>query len=70
MGEIIEFILFDLSPMLTKSELLRDASNKLCHQAHIERAKAEEFVRPHAAIRLGVERAGAGGSRPRLRVSR
>ena len=27
--------------MLTKSELLRDASNKLWEQAHIERAKAE-----------------------------
>ena len=27
--------------MLTKSEILRDASNKLCEQARIERAKAE-----------------------------
>jgi hypothetical protein len=27
--------------MLTKSELLRDASNKLCREARIERAEAE-----------------------------
>ena len=29
--------------MLTKSELLRDTSNKLCEQARIERAKAERI---------------------------
>jgi len=28
--------------VLTKSEILRDASNKLCEQARIERAKAEQ----------------------------
>jgi len=27
--------------MLTKSELLRDASNKLCEQARLEREEAE-----------------------------
>ena len=37
----MELIFLDLSPMFTKSELLRDASDKLCEQAQIERAKAE-----------------------------
>jgi hypothetical protein len=47
--------------MLTKSELLRDASNKLCREARIERAEAER-------VRAAAKEARAFSQRQLVRI--